>query len=114
MAQGLLEGLALGDVLQLRDVVKRRAVVVAHERNGDDRRDGLTGSIEVALLDLVGGDLAGGQLILLAAVVGYLVGVDDPVKTLADQLLRGVTRDLTERAVHKQPTSFAIEQAGAD
>ena len=56
--QLLLELLAGRDVLELGDVVQRLALAVAHERHREDRRDGLAGGVEVALLDLVGGDLA--------------------------------------------------------
>ncbi len=82
VAQVLLELLALGDVLQLGDVVQGRAVAVAHERHRQDRRDGLAGGVEVALLDLERGDLAGEQALALLEVVAGVSGCTMPSKRL--------------------------------
>ena len=68
VAQVLLQALALGDVLQLGDVVKR--LRPSRSRTSDTERiaDSVSpGGVEVALLDLKGGDLAGQQALALRA-----------------------------------------------
>ena len=115
VAQVLLQALALGDVLELGDVVQRRAVAVAHERHRQDRRDDLAGGVEVALLHLEGGDLA--RRAGAGAARGRCStssGMHDAVEALADQLLRGVAGDVAQRAVDEQPAPVAVEQRRAD
>ncbi len=113
-AHVLLQPPALGDVVQLDDEVQRRPVAVAHERHRDDRREGLAGGVEVALVGPVGADLPRQQAPALLAVVARVVGVHDPVEALADQLLGGVAGDVAQRAVDEQPAAVAVEHAGAD
>ena len=110
----LLELPALGDVLELGDVVQRLSLGVADERHRQERRNDLPGGVEIALLDLEGRNLAGVESFPLRDVVERVVGVDDAVEALADELLGRVAGDLAQGAIDKQPAALAVQQARAD
>ena len=83
--------------------------MVAHEGDGEQRRHRLPGGVEVALLGLVGGDLAVQQLAAAPGVVAHVLGVGDVAKALADHLVGGVAGDVAQRLVDEHPAPVLIK-----
>ncbi len=114
VAQPLLEPVAVGDVLQHRDLVLGGAVVVA------DQRDRQVGPHHLAVLPVV--RLVELEVLALAAdqflvdvpdAVGVL-GVDEVADPAADHVLRAGPEQLLEGLVDGQDVAVGVADADAD
>ena len=97
--EGLLRGLALGDVVVDRDLVLRLALGVALHDHGEVHPDGGAVLLQIALLEAHFVDLAGVQArALLVDDVG-VVGMRDVLAAQLDHLVLGIAEDLAEAPV---------------
>jgi hypothetical protein len=91
--------LALGDVVEDRDLVLRRAVRVAHQRHGEHHPHGRAALGDVALLELHAVKLARAHARALRVGEVAIVRVRDLLHRAADQLLGRVAEHGAQAAV---------------
>src|SRR6185503_2444023 len=102
LVRGLQRGLgllALGDVVEHRDLVERHAEHVAHQRDGDVAPHHRAVLAQVALLEARRVDLARADARALGVGDVAVVGVRHFLHVLSEQLLLRIAEDLAQAAV---------------
>ena len=114
VAQLALEPAAFGDVEDLADEVQRLAVLVAHERDRDERPHLGPVLVPVTLLHLVRGNLFRDQPAQLLDVVAEVVLGAQLLEGGRQHLLLGVADDLAEGAVDLEQLPLQRDHVDAD
>ncbi len=113
LAQPLLGGAALRDVLHDRDEVVRPPLGVAHQGAGEVHPEDARVLADIALLHAVGFDAAVQQGVHLVEVGPQVVGVGDVLERPAEQLFGGVSDNVGQLFVdaQKRPVQPHMRQA---
>src|SRR4051812_8962660 len=107
LAQRALGVLALGDVVEDRDLVLRRAVGGAHKRDGEVDPHGAAVATEIALLEVRRFQLAGPHALALVVRDVAVIRVRYFLHRAADQLALGKPEHFAQASV--RPHELAVE-----
>lgn len=102
--------LLFGDVDQLGDQAFGRAAISAAERHRQQAADLTTVGMAVALLQVVGVDVAGQQLVDQGQVGGQVVRVRDLLEAARQQFVALVAKDAAQRGVDLDPLEIHPHQ----
>ena len=102
------------DVLDLRDEVQRLPFGVAHQRDGQQRPNGLAVAADIAFLHGVAADVAVEQIVQLAEIGVEVVRVGDLLKGQAIESFGRIAEQLAQRPVNLQPFALRRHQRHAD
>lgn len=114
VAQPLLEPVAVGDVLQHRDLVLRDAVVVADQRDGQVGPDHLAVLAVVRLVELEVVPLSADQLLVRLPHARGVLGVHEVADPAPDHVLRARAEQVLEGLVDRHDVAVGVADADAD
>ena len=114
LGQPLVDLLLLADVLDLRDEVERRACLVAHQRNAQERPDVVAVGVPVALLDRIRLALAGEQRAHVVEVDVEILRMRERLERGLEQLLLAVAENAAERGVDAGEATVGRHERLAD